>query len=290
MTTELIDRHLKALRAAGLAQSTIDAREELLRRLDRQLPYGIEEATEEELQEWLGKRGWATKTRETYWCHLVAFFRERTSGHSKYHLDYDPSAGLPRPRVGKRLPRVATDDQLARVLDNLTRPVLRAVILAAGVGMRAGEVADAEREHITRHRVLIHGKGDKMRTVPVPPEVWQEVASCPAGRLVTDEKGQPVTAKWVTRRVSDALTSIGEPRLTLHFFRGCYATRLRRAGVDTSAIARLLGHSSVATTQKYIELVDADLDLAVAKLPPLPLTVGHEPDGSRLVSSTAEAA
>jgi Site-specific recombinase XerD len=286
--TELIDRHLMASRAGGLSPNTVIAREELLRRINRELPYGLEEATTEELEEWLGRDGWATKTRETYWCHIVAFFRWATKGRRPV-LDFDPSEDLARPRVGRHLPRVATDDQLAYALANLNRPVLRAVVLAAGVGMRAGEVADAEREHITHLRVLIHGKGDKMRSVPVPPDVWEEVRSCPPGRLII-HRGQPVSADWVTERVSDALTSIGLPRLTLHFFRGAYATRLRRAGIDTSVIARLLGHASVATTQKYIELVDADLDEAVAKLPPLPIRERDEPAVTRLVPPTAEAA
>jgi site-specific recombinase XerD len=288
--TNLIDRHLTACRAGGLSPNTIEAREELLRRLDRQLPYGIEEATTEELQEWLSQGGWATKTRETYWCHLVAFYRERTRGTSEYHLDYDPSAALPRPRVGRHLPRVASNDQLAHALRSLARPALRAVILAAGVGMRAAEVADAERCDITRDRVLIHGKGDKCRSVPVPPDVWEEIRGC-TGRLVTGANGRPLTPAGVTERVSDALTGIGLPRLTLHWFRGAYATRLCRAGVDSSVVRRLLGHASVATTQRYVEVVDADLDTAVAKLPPLPIDrERHQPAVTRLVPPTTEAA
>jgi len=284
--TELIDRHLAATRAAGLTPKTRAAREELLRRLDRELPRGIEEANEEELTEWLGRDGWATKTRETYWCHLVAFYRWASSGRSPV-LDFDPSADMPRPRVGWHLPRVATDAQLAHALTTLARPALRAVILAAGLGMRASEVADAEREHITQERARILGKGDKGRAVPVPPDVWAEVADCAPGRLVTNYQGFPVNGSWVTNYLSRALTAIGEPRLTLHYFRGAYATRLRRAGVDTAVIARLLGHTSVATTQRYLDIGEADLALAVAKLPPLPLQL--EPGTSRL-EPTAEAA
>lgn len=267
--TDLIDRHLAASRAAGLSPKTIAAREELLWRLDRELPCGIEEASTEELQQWLGRPGWQSKTRETYWCHITAFFRWATRG-TRPILDYDPSADMPRPRVGPHLPRVATDDQLAHVLASLDRPALRAVILAAGTGMRAGEVADALREHITPTRVIIYGKGDKMRSVPVPAQVWAEVADSPPGPLIR-HRGQAVTAEWVSYTVRLALDGIGEPRLSLHWFRGAYATRLRRSGADTAVIAKLLGHASVATTQRYLAMVDADLDQAVTNMPPLPL-------------------
>ena len=282
--SELIDRHIKAIRADGLADTTIASREELLWRLERDLPYGLEEATTEELQEWLGNPKWSPKTRETYWCHIVPFYRWCTKGRSPI-FDYDPSADMRRPRVGRHLPRVATDDQLALALANLSRPALRAVVLAAGVGMRASEVADAERHHFTRERVVIHGKGDKMRSVPMTGEVWTEIRNSQPGRLITN-RGRPVNAEWVSRTVSHALSRIGLP-ITLHYFRGSYATRLRRAGVDAFAIAELLGHSSVATTQTYIAIVDADLDAAVAKLPPLPMQL--EPVSTRL-EPTAEAA
>jgi len=272
--TDLIDDHLSALRAEGRSTNTVDSRQELLRRLDRDLPCGLEKATTSELQRWLagptdqlGKPVWCSKTRETYWCHIVAYFRWCAKGPRPL-LDYDPSQSMARPFVGEHRPRVAEDDQLAYALANLYRPVLRAVILAAGVGMRASEVADAEREHVTRRRVIIHGKGDKTRIVPVPEDVWDEIRDCPDGPLITHH-GQPVTPQWVTTTASRALTRIGLPELSLHWFRGAYATRLRRSGVDAFAIQRLLGHSSAATTQRYIQLDEDDLADAVALLPPL---------------------
>jgi len=265
--THYIDDHLTALRAEGRSPNTVDSREELLRRLDRDLPLGLDEATTSELQRWLGNPDWCSKTRETYWCHIVAYYRWCTRGPRPL-LDYDASQTMARPRVGRHLPRVASDVQLAHALASLAQPMLRAVILAAGVGMRASEVAVAEREHFTRRRVIIHGKGDKTRVVPVPEDVWDEVCGCPDGPLVTHH-GQPVDRQWVTVTASRALTSIGFPRLSLHWFRGAYATRLRRSGVDTLAISKLLGHSSAATTQRYVELDEDDLAVAVARMPRL---------------------
>lgn len=270
--SDLIDKHLRALRAETSSVATPRDREYWLRRLDRDLRRtgspGIEEASTDELLGWLGNPRWSSKTRETVWCHLVAFYRQVTSGRTP-SLDWDPSAEIRRPRVGYRPPRVAPDDQLQSALAKLDQPALRAVILAAGVGMRAGEAARAERCHFTRERVVILGKGDKVRQVPMTDDVWSEVGDETTGPIITDPAGAPVDASWVTRMVERALNRIGLPRLTLHWFRGAYATRLRRSGVDTLAISRLLGHSSVATTQKYVELDDWDLDAAVAKLPPL---------------------
>ena len=263
--SELIEDHLNALRAEGLSPLTIASRERLLKALDRELPCGVDRALTQELQGWLGRPGLATKTRETYWCHMTGFYRQVVQAG---WLDWDPSADLKRPRPKARLPRVASDAQLHRCLRELDRPVLRAVILAGGAGMRAGEIAKADRDHFSRERVLILGKGDKGRAVPLLDDVWEEIRNCPDGPLITHH-GRRVSSDWISHACAAAFDRIGEPKLTIHWFRGAFATRLRRMGVDTAAIARLLGHSSVATTQLYLAFDDADLVAAVQRLPHL---------------------
>lgn len=265
--SDLITAHLKACKGAGLSPNTRAIREWLLHHLDEALPRGLEKALPHELADWLGSGDWASPTRETYWCHIVGFYRWCVKGRYP-QLDYDPSAELPRPRVGRRLPRVATDEQLAHALAHLDRPALRCVILAAGAGMRACEVARAERGHFGDGVVRIHGKGDSVRVVPVPPDVWAEVAPC-AGRLVTRRSGEPVNAHWVSNYVGRNLDEIGLPDVSLHWFRGSYATRLRRSGADAFVISRLLGHASVATTERYVAVQANDLAAAVRALPPL---------------------
>jgi len=288
--SDLIGLHLATLRAQGLSTDTVSDRERLLLALDRELPHGLDSALPEELQAWLGRPGWTTKTRETYWCHIVGFYRWAVRGRTQ-RLDWDPSEELARPKPRRRLPRVASDDQLRRCLVELDRPVLRAVILAAGAGMRAGEIARAERSDFDRHRVVILGKGDKVRVVPLLPEVWDEVRGC-RGPLITNA-GCSVDAQWVTRTCAAALDRIGEPSLTIHWFRGAFATRLRRSGVDTAAIARLLGHASINTTQVYLAFDEQDLATAMNKLPALDVSTRNETQsepGSSRLGPSAEAA
>lgn len=266
--TELIDLHLAALRAEGLSERTVGERGNLLRRLDRELPEGLESVFPEELTEWLGHKGWKAKTRETYWCHIVGFYRWCARGRRR-QLTYDPTEELKRPKVRPHLPRAATDDQLHLALDLLDRPALRAVILAAGAGMRASECARARREDFTQSRVIILGKGNKERSVPVRPDVWKEVKDCPPGPLFLDLWGDPVDGKWISQQVARSLDRIGLESLSHHWFRGCYATRLARSGVHMSVIRVLMGHVSIADTQRYVSVDDADLFSAVAAVPAL---------------------
>jgi integrase/recombinase XerC len=265
--SDLIAKHLATLRVTA-SPRTVHDRQAVLDRLDRTLPHGLDEALPEELEAWLGNQDWCTKTRETYWCHIVGFYRWAVRGRSP-KLDWDPSEELARPKPRKRLPHVAADAQLRHCLDALGHPARRCVILAAGAGMRASEIADSDREDYTRRQVIILGKGDKQRAVPLTADVWEEVRDLPPGPVVTDRHGQRVDGHWITRHCSAALDAIGENNLTIHWFRGSFATRLRRSGADAFVIARLLGHSSLGPTQRYIEVDDDDLTDAIASLPDL---------------------
>lgn len=303
--SDLVSPHLAMLRARGFSPLTVHDREGCLRRLARALhPTTLDEASTEELEEWLGRPGWTVKTRETYWTHIVGFYRWATRPGRNQRIDWDPSEDLRRPEPKPGRPRVATDDQLRHALNALAHPARRGVVLAAGAGMRASEIARAEREDFNERRVVIVGKGEKARVVPLIPEVWDEVRELPPGRLITNN-GAPVDGFWITRTCAAALDRIGEPRLTIHWFRGAFATRLRRSGVDIAAISKLLGHTSVATTQTYLEMLDEDLELAIAKLPRLDEAAGRrytssaiddvlngrqEPASIRLLPSAAEAA
>jgi integrase len=266
--SDLIDPHIRFLRAAGRATDTIEDRGLILRRLDRELPKGLEKANTDELTDWLGTEGWSPKTRETYWYHLADFFKWAVRKGRGQRLDFNPAEDIPRPRVPRGLPHPATDDQVQRALAELRRPALRAIILAVGAGLRAGEIATAQREHVTQQRIRITGKGGKIRYVPLTADVWAELCDAPPGPLVPDRNGNTRDGHWLSLIANQALARRAITA-TLHDFRHSYATRLRRAGVDTLAISKLLGHSSVGTTQIYVQVDDLDLEQAVALLPSL---------------------
>lgn len=257
--TDLIELHLRYLRAAAVSRNTIEDREHILRRLDRELPRGLAKANTEELQHWLGRNratatrnDWSTKTRETYWTHVVGFFRWAVGGHTQY-LDWDPSADLRRPRSRPYLPRPVTDAQLRHALEQLGRPFGRAVLLAAGVGMRAAEIAYAQRVDFTEEWVLIVGKGERSRAVPTDPLVWAEVRDEPDGPLIT-WRGHRVTAEWVSHETGRQLRRIGLP--SLHKYRHWFGTTLQRGFRDLQLTADLMGHSSTVTTCGYAQLTD----------------------------------
>src|SRR5215471_818107 len=99
--SELIDAHLAHLSASGYADTTVTKAGLFLRRLDRDLPCGLEHAVEEEIVAWLNRERRSAQTRASYIGHIHRCLRwasdsRRTSGP---RLSYNASAGIPSPRV-----------------------------------------------------------------------------------------------------------------------------------------------------------------------------------------------
>ena len=143
----------------------------------------------------------------------------------------------------------------------------RAVLeLLYGSGLRVGEVAGLtiDRVDLDRGRVLVRGKGDKEREVPdvrLMPWTRSTPICRPGGRpwrgedrptLFFNRKGRPFTGRDIRAMVEQyAVRVLPGRRVTPHTLRHSFATHLLEGGADIRAVQELLGHASVATTQRY---------------------------------------
>lgn len=273
--SDLIDAHLRHLRAAGLAEdTTIDDRSRLLWRLEHNLPMGLERATVEELEDFMATPGFSRWTKCTYYFHITGFFRWATDPQ-RLHLDYDPSAGLRRPRAPRDVPKPVSNAQLAHALANLPEPWLTYIKLAAYEGARAGEVATIERADVSELRTRIHGKGDKTRVLKTHSTVWQSVEPFPAGRLARRIRdGGDTSPDYISSRTILALRRVDlGPGISLHNFRHWYGTTMLRpkefggAGASLRTVQENMGHASVAVTARYTLVCDQERDDAIDSLP-----------------------
>ena len=94
------------------------------------------------------------------------------------------------------------------------------------------------------------------------------------GLLFTTLEGGPVSDEYVRAMLRRMARRAGvEKRVTPHTFRHTYASELEAAGVPVSVISKLLGHSSLAVTARYLDHLTNDqavMALEAADLPPLP--------------------
>jgi integrase/recombinase XerD len=258
--TDLIERHCAHLRQRGMSENTIGSRRGVLKRVDAELPMGIEQATVEELSDWLARRGWSRKTRARYFADVKSFFDWATDPNNP-HLDWNPAASLTRPKVPAGVPKPVTDDELAEALRTAGEWRV-AIILAAYAGLRCCELATVTRRDINEVTVTVTGKGDRTRVIPTAGPVWEAVTQL-SGPLVDG------TPHQISARSRDHFERVGLAGVTMHRFRHWFATTMLAGGVDLLTVSKLLGHASTSTTAAYCQITDGQRRSAVATLPVL---------------------
>jgi len=195
-------------------------------------------------------------------------------------LTSDPSMLLGRPKVVNRLPTVlrpaeadllveAPPDPSAGDTDPVEAAVAlrdRAVLeLLYGSGLRVSETAGLtlDRVDLVRGRVRVMGKGAKEREVPLSEpsiealRVWlaegrPRVAADGSPALFFNRRKRamgPRDIRALVEGYSERL--LPGRRVTPHTLRHSFATHLLEGGADIRAVQELLGHASIATTQRY---------------------------------------
>ena len=185
------------------------------------------------------------------------------------HLAADPAASLHAPSDQGRLPKILSHGDIGRMLDVPTdddEPTWRrrrddAVLeLLYGSGIRVSELCglDVDSIDLAGSAVSVWGKGSKERRVPLGDvasdclAAWllvrREVLPARAGAaLFGNERGNRLTPRDV-RRLLDRRSPVPTHP---HALRHSFATHLLDGGADLRAVQELLGHSDVATTQRY---------------------------------------
>lgn len=270
--TQLIERHVRHCQASGLAETTIDKRQELLHRLDRDLPMGLGQATTEEIQDFLA-RARAAETRASYYGHIVGFFRWACDPVAP-KIDYNPTTGLSRPRTPRGLPKPVTNDEVAYALRTLPQPWLSYVALAAYEGARCIEISRIHRAHVTEQETRLFGKGGKTRVLKTHAEVWRIIEPLPAGPIARKVSGEGVVdADYVSSSARLKLARIGLPDATLHRFRHWYGTTQLKpvkyggAGASIRTVQENMGHANLASTAIYTLVSDEERADAIDSLP-----------------------
>lgn len=188
------------------------------------------------------------------------------------HIAHNPMAKVQAPKVGKRLPTVVAEKQLAMLFESVEFPDdfsgLRdrlVLELLYCTGMRRSECAELKLSdyNAERQQIRVLGKGNKERIIPIPAhlarllEQYLEMRrrSFPTNHtpvLLLTDKGLPIDANHIYRCVKKYLSMVttAEKR-SPHVLRHSFATHLANKGADLNAIKMLLGHSSLAATEIY---------------------------------------
>lgn len=235
--------------------------------------YGVQpgEITKQNLVDMLAKPEWKAATAATARASYASFFGWALEFE---HLPANPAARLPSVKVAASEPKPASDKEVARAL--ATAPPRTALMVKIGVlaGLRAMEIAQLHSRdvHIVTYRtnkgkkkkrahLQIVGKGSKTRIVPITLDLAHEILEH-NGYVFPGRIDGHVSSAYVSKLVSRVLP----PGVTCHKLRHRFATRAyANSNNNIRALQKLLGHSSVATTQIYTHVSDDELwDVALS--------------------------
>lgn len=211
-------------------------------------PLGPQSVTPQVLLEWAATKIWSAETRHSYYCSIRQFFTFLTGTADNV------STVLPKIRRQIPPPRPAPESVLQEALKGAPEREALIMMLAAMLGLRAHEIvqvhSDAITEDLLGYSLRVTGKGGAIRDIPLPPRIAHKlIIACSAGNgwAFPGQVDGHLSAQWASKLAGQYLPS----PWSLHTLRHRFATRAYSAERDLLTVQRLLGHRSVATTQRY---------------------------------------
>jgi site-specific recombinase XerD len=213
------------------------------------------------------EQSWSKEHRRGVRCSLNQFFEW---AKNRSHIDTNPAEQLPKISAGVGLPRPVPERMLKELLMGAPPRERLMMRLAGEAGMRRGEVAVCHSNDIINDlygwSLLVHGKGGKQRMVPVDDSLVQAIHDfCPCGGYVfPGQIGGHISAQHVGILIS---RQMGDD-WTMHKLRHRYATHCLNLGYNLMEVKELIGHTSVATTQRYTAVAQDQLRRHVGRMGP----------------------
>ncbi|MDO4979168.1 MAG: site-specific integrase [Candidatus Saccharibacteria bacterium] len=207
-------------------------------------------------------RGISARTINTRTYHiitLVKYFRE---------IGMNIPLCIPLIMKLKELPprRVSyTCEEIEEVLQNATEFEYLLIKLGFDTGMRISEITKLSYEQIHGRRINFIGKGTKSREVYMSMDCCQRLAkyidahNITSGRIWLNAWGYPMGVDTIRRTMKKAFIRCGHDDFYPHALRHSFGTDIQRRGADIMVIKEMMGHSNVATTERYLHGFEGQL-------------------------------
>jgi integrase/recombinase XerD len=268
----------------GLANNTISAYRLDIEKFFHYLStnqLSLEQVTPEQLSfyvAWLrGMENTEFKIGESSIARNIISIRSYFTYLAKEHKFNNPSTNFKPPKIGKRLPKALTIDQVMSMLNIVGSDLISSrdkalVELLYATGARVSElinlntldISTVDTEAGATTTVKLKGKGGKERVVPIGSYAVAAVndylvRSRPTllkvstqKALFLNQRGGRLSRQSAWNLVANTAERAGlSDQVTPHSMRHSFATHLLDGGADIRVVQELLGHSSVTTTQIY---------------------------------------
>lgn len=195
------------------------------------------------------------------------------------HITENPTVKVKNMKQPKTKILTFSEDDIRKLLNhfngNSFLKIRNRAILAMffDTGMRLTEVITLRPEQIHDEYILVHGKGNKERLVPVSSYLAKTLLKyrmaresyfedkLPEPYVFLSNRGKKLTQEAIAKFFKQAATDVGinkQIRISPHTCRHTFAHLQLKNGLDLYSLSRLMGHESVAITQRYLEGIKDD--------------------------------
>jgi len=215
----------------------------------------------------LREQGYASSSIYRAVMALTMFFRfvKREGG-----IESDPTQLLTPPKISQLIPTVLSEEEVKLLIEMpdiskeyglRDRAILETLY---ATGMRVSELCALQVYDVGETEIRVNGKGGRERIIPIGEQalyaIDQYLASCRNDQkknppLFVTKKGRHIRREVVWKRLKRYAHSAGITRgISPHTLRHSFATHLLDNGADLRVIQELLGHSDIATTDRYTHI------------------------------------
>ena len=186
-------------------------------------------------------------------------------------IDYET---IPVPQRADTIPSYVSEEQVQKLIDFSTRLRSKAIIaLLYSTGVRVSELCSLNRDQVHDCRFSVIGKGGKVRICFIDKRActylkeYLQTRTDNHSALFISQTGKRVTPTNVQLlvRLAAKNAGYGAKHITPHTIRHGFATNLMQNGMHIYKVQRLMGHSSIQTTEQYLHVTDPDLQMDFAK-------------------------
>lgn len=180
----------------------------------------------------------------------------------------DETVNFPPIKRNKTIPDILTIEEIKKIIEKTTNFKHRLIIkLLYGTGLRVSEIVNLKKQDINFEEDLIKinlGKGKKDRFVRIPSSLKEELKNYikieTSEYIFPSNRNKKVTKTTIQSILRNSAKKAGiKKRVYPHLLRHSFATHLLEQGTDLRIIQKLLGHSSIKTTQIYTQISQASI-------------------------------
>lgn len=262
MNREIYNNLEKMLKMENKSETTFERYAKAIREMELYFKgKSLKKLSDEEIFEYAYYLHEKTKSTRTYNSKIAAIRYVYRKVIRRVVLD----SYLPLKRNNKIEPKIIPNEsEMQEILTKCNDLELMCImLLASGSGLRRNEIATLKVENIKKGKniIVVTGKGQRERITIIDDKTIEYLRNYYVKEREEDNeyvfsrrnyKGH-IKADEITRRIKEYLRNLGMD-YTLHDFRKVFATILYILKVDLVTIKRYLGHDSIETTMKYINI------------------------------------